>query len=258
MSKNFELLQQADKLQDIAAPQREERRPAPIPVPVSAAENVGPSTPLLVVPEIAQSEISRLVHRLFQIPGAEAPQMVVFTGTEAGNGCSWLCARAAELLATQVSGSVCLVDCNFRNPGLERQFGLDNHYGLSDALSQGEGIRRFVRPLSRPNFWLLSAGSVIEGGAAVLGSDRMRMRLQELRAEFEYIIVDTAPLDGGTDGIVLGGLSDGVVLILKANSSRRDTASKAMHELQTANVPVRGVVLNRRTFPIPEAIYKHL
>jgi len=252
MSKNFELLQQADKLHDISP--REERRPTPAPAPLSAVAEA----PLLDVGENARGEITKLVHRLFQIPGAEAPQMVVFTGTEAGNGCSWLCARAAELLATQVNGSVCLLDCNFRRPGLERQFGLENHYGLSEALSQSEGIRRYLRPLSRSNFWLLSCGSPVDNGQTLLGSDRMRMRLQELRAEFEYIIVDTAPLDAGTDGIVLGGLSDGVVLVLKANSSRRDTASKAMHEFRTANVPIRGVVLNRRTFPIPEAIYKHL
>jgi len=250
MSKNFELLQQADKLHDISP--REERRPSPMPDSTVA----GP--PLLEVAEIARGEISKLVHRLFQIPGAEAPRVVVFTGTEAGNGCSWLCARVGELLATQVSGSVCLLDCNFRSPSLDRQFGLENHYGLSEALSQNDGIRRYLRPLSRPNFWLLSCGSPVDNGQALLGSDRMRMRLQELRAEFEYIIVDTAPLDAGTDGIVLGGLSDGVVLVLKANSSRRDTAGKAMHEFHTNNVPIRGVVLNRRTFPIPEAIYKHL
>jgi len=86
----------------------------------------------------------------------------------------------------------------------------------------------------------------------------MRMLVQELREQFDYIIVDAAPLDAGTDSIVLGGLSNGVVLVLKANSSRRDTAGKALQELHRANIPVRGVVLNRRTFPIPEAIYKHL
>jgi Mrp family chromosome partitioning ATPase len=256
MSKNFELLQQADKLHEIS-PQEERTPIAPPPAPVNPVAAVA-EAPLLEVAENARGEISKLVHRLFQLPGTEAPQLVVFTGTEAGNGCSWLCARVGELLAAQVSGSVCLLDCNFRSPSLERQFGLENHYGLSDALNQSEGIRRFLRPLSRPNFWLLSCGSPVENGQLLLGSDRMRIRLQELRSEFEYIIVDTASLDAGTDGIVLGGLSDGVVLVLKANSSRRDTASKAMHEFRTANVPIRGVVLNRRTFPIPEAIYKHL
>jgi Mrp family chromosome partitioning ATPase len=249
MSKNFELLQQADKLQDISS--LNPARPS-LPMETEAC------TPALEIGDAARGEITKLVRRLFQIPGTEAPRVVVFAGTETGNGCSWLCARLGEYLATQVNGSVCLLDCNFRSPSLHQEFGLPNHYGLSDALRQNDGIRPYLRPLSRSNFWLFSCGSPVENGQALLGSDRMRMLVQELRAEFDYIIVDAAPLDAGTDSIVLGGLSNGVVLVLKANSSRRDTAGKAMQEFYAANVPVRGVVLNRRTFPIPEAIYKRL
>jgi Mrp family chromosome partitioning ATPase len=86
----------------------------------------------------------------------------------------------------------------------------------------------------------------------------MRFRLQELRNEFDYVIMDAAALDAGNDGIVLGGLADGTVLVLRASTSRRDSARKAVHELQAAGVVVRGVVLNRRVFPIPEAIYRRL
>jgi Mrp family chromosome partitioning ATPase len=252
MSKNFELLQQADKLHDIS--NLNQSRPSLPSLPIEAVASV----PSLEIGEAARDEITKLVRRLFQIPGTEAPRMVVFAGTEKGNGCSWLCARLAEFLATQVSGSVCLLDCNFRSPSLHQEFGLPNHFGLSDALRRNDGIQPYVRSLSRQNFWLFSCGSPVENGQALLGSDRMRMLVQELREEFDYIIVDAAPLDAGTDSIVLGGLSNGVVLVLKANSSRRDTAGKAVQELHNANVPVRGVVLNRRTFPIPEAIYKHL
>jgi len=253
MSKNFELLQQADKLHEVAS-----LNPGRQGLPAGLPTEVVSSAPALEVGETARGEITKLVRRLFQVPETEAPRMVVFAGTETGNGCSWLCARLAEFLATQVSGSVCLLDCNFRSPTLHQEFGVPNHYGLSDALRQGDGVRQYVRTLSRPNFWLFSCGSPVENGQALLGSDRMRMLVQELRAEFDYIIVDAAPLDAGTDSIVLGGLSNGVVLVLKANSSRRDTAGKAMQEFQAANVPIRGVVLNRRTFPIPEAIYKRL
>jgi len=249
MSKNFELLQQADKLHEISSlsPSRQS-------LPTDGVA----CTPALEVGDAARGEITKLVRRLFQVPGTEAPRVVVFAGTETGNGCSWLCARLAEFLATQVNGSVCLLDCNFRSPSLHQEFGLPNHYGLSEALRQSDGIRQYLRPLSLPNFWLFSSGSPVENGQALLGSDRMRMIVQELRAEFDYVIVDAAPLDAGTDSIVLGGLSNGVVLVLKANSSRRDTAGKAIQEFHAANVPIRGVVLNRRTFPIPEAIYKRL
>jgi Mrp family chromosome partitioning ATPase len=79
-----------------------------------------------------------------------------------------------------------------------------------------------------------------------------------LRAQFDYILLDVAPLNINNDGIVLGSLSDGVVLVLKANSSRRETARKALQELQAANIPIFGAVLNQRTFPIPDRIYRRL
>jgi Mrp family chromosome partitioning ATPase len=256
MSKNFELLQQAGRQQEISDNAKQERPSASLDATAVGTFAVG--TTALEVAGMARDEITKLVHRLFVIPGTDAPHTVVFAGTETGNGCSWISARVAEILASQVTGSVCLLDCNFRSPGLHQQFGLENHYGLSEALSQNNRIHQYLRPLSMANFWLLSCGSPADSGAALLGSDRMRARLQELRAEFEYIIVDAGSLDTGTDGIALGSLSDGVVLVLKANTSRRDSAGKSMKELHAANVPILGVVLNRRTFPIPEAIYKHL
>jgi Mrp family chromosome partitioning ATPase len=86
----------------------------------------------------------------------------------------------------------------------------------------------------------------------------MRLRLAELHAAFDYVLIDAAALNACNDAIVLGGLSDGVVLTLKANSSRRETARKAVQELQAANVRTLGAVLNQRTFPIPDALYKRL
>jgi Mrp family chromosome partitioning ATPase len=86
----------------------------------------------------------------------------------------------------------------------------------------------------------------------------MRLRLLELGETFDYVLIDAAALNACNDAVVLGGLSDGVVLTLKANSSRRETARKAVQQLQTANVRTLGAVLNERTFPIPEALYKRL
>jgi Mrp family chromosome partitioning ATPase len=65
-------------------------------------------------------------------------------------------------------------------------------------------------------------------------------------------------LNAFNDAIVLGGQTDGVVLMLKANSSRRESARKAVQELHAANVRTLGAVLNQRTFPIPERLYKRL
>jgi Mrp family chromosome partitioning ATPase len=256
LSRNFELLTEAGRMHELlqtAVEQPLAAAPAPAFEPV--VEDNFPSPPSLEMNGAIRDEITKLVHKLFLAP--QSPRRVVFAGTEASIGCSWMCARVAEGLAAQGRGSVCVVDCNLRAPGLHEQFGAENHHGLSDALTGSGPIREYTQRWSQ-NLWYLSCGASPETGLGMLTSERMRSRLAELRSAFDYVLIDSAPLNASNDAIVLGGLGDGVVLMLKANSSRRETARKAVHELQSANVRVLGAVLNQRTFPIPEALYKRL
>jgi Mrp family chromosome partitioning ATPase len=253
MSRNFELLQKIGREQSLYATAAEE--------PVQEVE-----PPAVVVPvglrleiEAAElEEITKVVQRVFLLPGNEAPRTVVFSGTEPGNGCSWVCARVAEVLASQVSGSVCLVDANLQSPGLHAQFAAENVYGLTDSLRMREPIRSFAQPLSCPRLWLLSSGSAAEDGQSLLSSDRMRLRMTELRTEFDYVLIDTPAISSSHDATSMGAATDGMVMVLKANSSRRESARGAIHDLRAAKVRVLGAVLNQRTFPIPQSIYDKL
>jgi Mrp family chromosome partitioning ATPase len=86
----------------------------------------------------------------------------------------------------------------------------------------------------------------------------MRLRMTELRAEFDYVLVDTPAISASNDATVLGSSTDGLVMVLKANSSRRESARTAIQDLRAAKVRVLGAVLNQRTFPIPQSIYEKL
>jgi Mrp family chromosome partitioning ATPase len=251
MSRNFELLYQMNKTQEILQTDAE---PAVVPlVPV----DVTTGAPTLELDGMAREEISKLVQRLFQMPD-KTTRHVVFTSMESGDGCSWICSRVGEILAGQVAGSICLVDCSLRAPSLHRQFKVENHYGLADALSGDGPIRQYAQQLSRPNLWLLSGGAINEGSQVLLTSDRMRARIAELRAEFNYVLMDVASFNVCNHAMIFGGLSDGVVLVLKANSTRRDATREVMQQLEASKVRLLGAVLNQRTFPIPERIYNKL
>ena len=214
--------------------------------------------PQLNMDEKERDEVMKFVQQMFLMPGADAPRTVALTGIESGNGCTWICSRAARILASQDKSPVCLVDANLRSPGLHQTFGVENHHGLSDALDDTRPIRDFVRPLGKDNLWLLSCGAHAAERSSLLSSNRMRLRLSELRQYFKYVLIDSPALNVGNDAILLGGASDGVVLILKAESSRREAAQKAVQDLQNAGVRILGAVLNQRTFPIPQAIYNKL
>ncbi|PYX63465.1 MAG: hypothetical protein DMG74_16925 [Acidobacteria bacterium] len=249
MSKNFELLERAGKATAIFSREA---------VATRLPEEPSVGGMALWPQERKVEEIAKLVQRVFLIPKSETPRTVVLTATESGAGCSWICSGVAEFLTTQVNGTVCVVDANFHSPRLHRHFGVENHNGLSDALVHSDPIREFVRPLSQLNLWLVSCGSEASERQGLLSSDRMSLRLSELRAEFDYVLLDTAPLSQSTDALVLGASADGVILVLKAHSSRRQAARKAVSDLRAANAQVLGAVLNQRTFPIPESIYKKL
>jgi Mrp family chromosome partitioning ATPase len=72
------------------------------------------------------------------------------------------------------------------------------------------------------------------------------------------VLIDAPSMGSGDDSVMLGRSAEGVILVLRANSSRRETARKAVRNLENANVRVLGAVLNHRTFPVPEAIYRKL
>jgi Mrp family chromosome partitioning ATPase len=141
---------------------------------------------------------------------------------------------------------------------LHQQFAIENHFGLSDALVQSGPVHQYVSQLARRNLWLLSCGSATEKWQEQLASESLKFRLKELRAAFDYVLMDVAAMNTSNDGIILGGLCDGVVLVLKANSTRREAAQKTLQQLKAANIPILGAVLNQRTFPIPERIYNWL
>jgi len=117
-------------------------------------------------------------------------------------------------------------------------------------------MRSFAQPLPCPRLWLVTAGSAAEEGQSLLSSDRMRARLSELKSEFDYVLIDYAIREFEYDATVLGSSMDGLVLVLKANSSRRETAKTAIQVFAGGEGAGVGAVLNQRTFPIPQSIYE--
>jgi Mrp family chromosome partitioning ATPase len=252
MSKNLDLMQGAEvclgtpTLGAEAIANQAKKQIMPIAAGLTAAESA------------IREEALKLVQKLFRPNGQAAPKTVMFAAIDSKNACSWLCAVIARLLAESVSGSVCLVESNFRAPALPRMLGVENHYGLADALRHEGAVRSFAKQVGPGNLWLLSSGSRHEDSLNLLNGDRMKERVSELRKEFDYLLMDAPPLTAFADAMVLGRLVDGVVLVLEANETRREAALQVTDSLRKSKIPVLGAVLNNRTFPIPAALYKRL
>jgi Mrp family chromosome partitioning ATPase len=205
---------------------------------------------------IVEDEIMKLVRRVFICTDIEkTPAIVAFCGVDEGAGCSWVCARAAEVLAEQVPGNVCLLDANLRSPSLHSRFRVENGPGFSDAIRGSEPIREFAQRIGKVNLRLITAGATGKEPNGALNPARLRTRFSELRSEFEFVLVDTPATSTYADAMLLSQLTDGVVLVVGSNSTRRESARAAKRSFETAKVPLFGAVLNKRTYPIPEALY---
>ena len=208
---------------------------------------------------LVHEEIMKLVQRVFILPGAgKAPGALAFCGVNRGAGCSWVCARTAEALAGQDSGTVCVVDANFRSPALHTFFGHENTTGFADAVRDSRPIAEFARRISETNLWLIPSGVVGAEPNGSLHPGRLRNRVMELRGQFSHVLMDTPAVDAYPDAVLLGQLTDGIVLVVGSNSTRREPARIAKESFEAAKVPMLGAVLNKRTFPIPWPLYRKL
>lgn len=259
MSRNFELLQRAGKndvfFDDVPpAPPK----PAPKEAPKPRERSYQARRLHLDIEGLGREEAIRLVRRVFLSQDNTAAHSVVFTGVERKVGCSWNCICAARTLAAQTGGRVCVVDANLRQPALHRYLGLTNTEGLAAALSQPGPITNFTHQLGETNLWALVSG--VEGVdiSQLCTPLQMDLRLSELRSQFDYVLVDSPAVNVYADALALGQMCDGIVLVLESDATRRESVRRAKQNMESVNARLLGAVLNKRTYPIPQVVYRML
>jgi Mrp family chromosome partitioning ATPase len=207
---------------------------------------------------IAGDEVLRLVHQVFLPQTDRSPSVVALAGVDNDHGCGQICTLVAEVLAGDPMRSVCLVETDFRSPDLLGPWGEDG-YGLADALVRKGPIRAFARPShTANNLWVLGCGTLVADCYNVFASGALRERVAELRTEFDFVIMHAASLTRYADAIGLGQLADGLIVVVEAGVTRRDETARVLATLKASKVGVLAAVLNNRTSPIPEELYKLL
>jgi Mrp family chromosome partitioning ATPase len=203
-------------------------------------------------------EAANLVQRVFLTAPELVPHVVVFTSAHSGAGCSWVCARTSEALAGLLAGTVCVVDANLRSPAMHRYFRVDNFCGLTQALFQDDPILNYVQEISGRKLWVLPSGPTSAEQPAPWASDRLALRVAELRREFTFVLIDCPAMNLYADVTSLSSLADGAILVLEADFTRHEAALQAKNALVAAKFRLLGAALNKRSFPIPEFIYRRL
>lgn len=242
MSRNFELLRQAGWRQEIFEG-----------LPTESAGEESSTTGARRMP-LRNDQIASLVRKVFLDAKNSRTHAVMFSGVARGAGCTWTCAQAAKALASSVTGNVCVVDANFVAPALHEHFFAEARSGLSDAVFESKRAKEFAERVGERNLWLVTAGNQGKQAQGLSNGAILQSHLRELKSEFDYLLIDGPTLTSGPQAVSIGRTGDGAILVLKSTGIAPDLLVKAKRQLETARVPLFGVVLNQREPGLPSLL----
>ena len=169
-------------------------------------------------------------------------QTIVITSSEKDEGKSTVSANLAYVLS-QGEKKVLIVDCDLRKPTVHRKFEISNEVGLTEILIEKTTIEKGIQKLDY-GVDVITSGTIPPNPAEIVASKAMENLLEELKEFYDYIIIDTPPVNLVTDGVVLAGKADGTILVVRANKTKDSSIIDGYNELKKVNANVIGTVMN--------------
>jgi capsular exopolysaccharide synthesis family protein len=212
----------------------------------NAGAAVDPRPELLVHthPKSVAAEAARSIRTNLMFMSPDNPyRCLLVTSAGPAEGKTTVATSIAIAIA-QTGQSVCLVDCDLRKPRIHAVFGERNDQGITTALLEPDQLESLVRETQIPNLRILRAGPTPPNPADLMHSDAFGRVLQELRARFDRVVIDSPPIGLVTDGVILATRVDATVLVVRALATRRDAAKRAMRSLRDVGANCAGFVLN--------------
>ena len=174
-----------------------------------------------------------------------------------GEGCKKICitsglpgeGKSITLLNLAISFAqagkkVLLIDADLRRPAMARLLVEQAIPGLTNVLADLAPVEEAVRKEVYPNLDVLLSGDVPPNPSELLGSEKMQKLIESMAKQYDYILVDTPPVNMVSDACVVANLLDGVLFVVRQGQSRKDTVKEAVKNLQLTGAKTLGFVLN--------------
>lgn len=171
-------------------------------------------------------------------------RVLLVTSIHPGEGKSTTALNLAAAIA-QTGASAVLVDSDLRRPTVHSNLSLPRSPGLKDLLSRGGSFRDAVRQGPIPGLWALTSGGIPDNPAELMGCEEMRTLLVDLAKAHDWVIVDAPPVGGMADALVIGGVVDGIILVVEGDRTTRTVAADGVAQLTSVGGRVMGAILNR-------------
>jgi len=203
--------------------------------------------PLVVMEEtdpVAAEQYRVLYTRLNQIKQKESLSAFAVTSSVKGEGKTALSLNLSYVIAEEFKKRCILVECDFKKPSVSSYFASQgSEYGLVDVLRGDAELGNAVTRLDgSDNLFFLRAGKNVKNSSELLGLERMEEVMEELKKGFDFLIIDCPPILPLADMNIISRLVDGLVMVIRAESTPRNMVRAAMDSITEGRF--FGVVLN--------------
>ena len=195
-------------------------------------------------PRSPESEAYRSLRTNIQFANLEKTiKTLILTSAVPGEGKTTTTCNIAVTLANSGLKTL-LIDCDLRKPRVNEYFGLERHSGLSDILIHSKEWRDLALETKVENLNVITSGSIPPNPSELLGSKSMDQFLEEIKEEYDMILLDVPPVLVVTDAVLLGPKVDGMFLVVRAHHAPIDAINRAITQLTTVHIKPTGVIFN--------------
>ncbi len=173
-------------------------------------------------------------------------QVILITSPHSGDGKSISASNFAISLA-QTGRKVLLIDGDLRKPSQHQIHHLPNTLGMTDVLTERLGIADVIKKTTVATLDLITAGHPEPNPAELLTSTRLNEIIEKLRNSYDFVVVDSPPILAVTDPAILSTVTDGVILIVRANTLRHHDAEETLERINSLGASVLGMIVNAIT-----------
>ena len=178
-------------------------------------------------------------------------RLLVISSTNPSEGKTTVSANVAVALAEE-GKSVLFIDADLRHPSVAHKLGIEGHVGLSHVLSRQASPADVIQKYWKPNLHIMPAGKRPANASILLNSDLMKEMVEQALTQYDYVIIDTAPLSVASDATVFGRMAGGLVLVTGKGVVEKKELENTATALQAAEVPILGFIFN---FADPKKIH---